>query len=200
MIDDEQCRTSRCRPATVPERLIAEARRGSQDAFAALYRVYEPPLRRYLEAVAPGLAAEVSSATWESAAASLRGFSGDGSGFRAWLFTIARRRLVDEVRRSTRRPLAVAEVPDTPTYELHDIQTGPDWAVRVLAAIPTRQADVVALRVIGGLGVQEVADLLGVTPENVRVLCHRGLNAIRGLLDPTAPLDAGVVRELRSVV
>ena len=200
MIESQERRTSSCRPATVPERLIADAQRGSQDAFAALYRVYEPPLRRYLETVAPDFAAEVSSATWESAARSLRGFSGDGDGLRAWLFTIARRRLVDEVRRSVRRPLAVAEVPDTPTHELHDISTGADWAVRVLAAIPTRQADVVALRVIGGLGVQEVADLLGVTPENVRVLCHRGLNAIRGLLDPSTAADAGVVRELRSVV
>ena len=45
-------------------------------------------------------------------------------------------------------------------------------------------ADVVALRVIGGLGVAEVADLLGMTSENVRVLCHRGLTAIREELEP----------------
>jgi RNA polymerase sigma-70 factor (ECF subfamily) len=184
----------------VPERLIADARGGSQDAFAAIYRTYEPPLRRYLDAVSPGLAAEVSSATWESVAASLRSFSGDGDRFRGWLFTIARRRLVDEVRRSTRRPLAVADVPESATCDAHDVEHGPDWAVSVLRSIPTRQADVVALRVIGGLSAEEVAGLLGVTPENVRVLCHRGLKAIRSILEPAAPVGSEASRELRSVV
>lgn len=188
------------RPVAVPERLIDDARNGSQEAFAAIYRTYEPALRRYLDAVSPGLAAEVSSATWESVAGSLRGFSGDGDRFRGWLFTIARRRLVDEVRRSTRRPLTVAEVPDSPTYETQDLERGPEWAVGVLGSIPTRQADVVALRVIGGLGVDEVADLLGVTPENVRVLCHRGLTAIRAILDPATPAGPELCEGIRSVV
>ena len=184
----------------MPERLIDDARRGSQDAFAAIYRTYEPSLRRYLDAVSPGLASEVSSATWESVAGSLRSFSGDGDRFRGWLFTIARRRLVDEVRRSTRRPLTVAEVPDTPTWETQDLDCGPDWAAGVLGSIPTRQADAVALRVIGGLGVDEVAGLLGVTPENVRVLCHRGLAAIRAILDPAASVGSEGAGGIRSVV
>ena len=149
-----------------------------------MFRTYEPSLRRYLDAVSPDLAGEVSSATWESVAKSLGRFSGDGDQFRSWLFTIARRRLIDEVRRSTRRPLTVAQVPDRVDEDASAADAGPDWAVRVLRTIPTRQADVVALRVIGGLGVAEVADLLGMTSENVRVLCHRGLTAIREELEP----------------
>lgn len=171
------------RPASVPRRLIDDARDGSQEAFAAMYRTYEPPLRRYLDAVSPDLASEVASATWESAARSLGRFAGDGDQFRAWLFTIARRRLVDEVRRASRRPLAVAEPPETAVPAVCDADQ-PDWAVRVLRRIPTRQAEVVALRVLGGLGVGEVASLLGITPENVRVLCHRGLAAIQAIIEP----------------
>ena len=188
------------RPASVPTRLIDDARDGSQSAFAAIYRTYEPSLRRYLDAVSPDLAAEVSSATWESVATSLGRFTGDGDQFRGWLFTIARRRLVDEVRRSTRRPLTVAETPDVVDPSSWETATGPDWAVRVLREIPTRQAEVVALRVIGGLGVGEVAALLGITRENVRVLCHRGLAAIRAILEPADGAAADPSGEIRSVV
>ncbi|MEZ5167717.1 MAG: sigma factor-like helix-turn-helix DNA-binding protein [Acidimicrobiales bacterium] len=60
--------------------------------------------------------------------------------------------------------------------------------------IPTRQADAVALRVIGGLSVEETATVLGVTVENVRVLSHRGLNAIQAILtthDDSPPAEPG---------
>jgi RNA polymerase sigma-70 factor, ECF subfamily len=178
-----QQRRRRTHIAGVPSSLIDDAKNGDQDAFAAIHRTYEPGLRRYLETVSPGFAADVGSATWESVAGSLDRFSGDGEQFRRWLFTIARRRLVDEVRRSSRRPLAVAEVPHEPRLDAHLVDDGPDWAVALLRQISSRQADVVGLRVLGGLSVDEVADLLGITPENVRVLSHRGLNALRALIE-----------------
>ncbi len=187
-------------PANVPARLIDDARRGNQAAFAAIHQVYAPPLRRYLETVSHDLAGEVESATWESVATSLDRFSGDGIQFRSWLFTIARRRLVDEVRRSARRPLVVASVPDTPALDPEHLDGGPDWAVQVLRTIPTRQAEVVALRVLGGLSVDEVSTLLGITAANVRVLCHRGLNAIRRVLESADTDSTGFSGENRSAV
>jgi RNA polymerase sigma-70 factor (ECF subfamily) len=187
-------------PAAVPKRLIDDARRGDQAAFTAIHRVYAPPLRRYLEAVSRDLAAEVESATWESVATSLNRFSGDGIQFRSWLFTIARRRFVDEVRRSARRPLVVVSVTESPAVDPADLDDGPDWAVQVLRMVPTRQAEVVALRVLGGLSVDEVSRLLGITPENVRVLCHRGLNAIRRTLESGEIDTTGLSGENRSAV
>jgi RNA polymerase sigma-70 factor, ECF subfamily len=181
------------RPAMLAPHRFVEARRGSQAAFDEIFRTYEPGLVRYLHTVAPDLADEVASATWESVATSLGRFRGGGVDFRRWLFTIARRRLVDEVRRSSRRPLRVAAVcePAEPVPPVDDDYDDPDWAVRVLSRIPTRQADVVALRVIGGLSVDETASLLGVTAENVRVLSHRGLNAIRRILSGEVRIDDG---------
>lgn len=190
-------------PPTVPVRLIDQAKGGDQRAFDEIYRTYQPVLVRYLRAVSPDLADDVASATWESAARSLRRFTGDGDGLRAWLFTIARRRLTDEVRRSSRRPLRVA----TPPEEVDERTAAdarleaPAWAESVLRQIPTRQADAVALRVIGGLSVAETAVLLGVTEQNVRVLCHRGLVAIAEVLGVDASVDpARVPEEFLSVV
>lgn len=57
-----------------------------------------------------------------------------------------------------------------------------DWARGLLSQLPRQQADVVMLRVIGGLSVDEVAAETGLTPANVRVLCHRGLNRLRQLV------------------
>ncbi|MDW3217213.1 MAG: sigma-70 family RNA polymerase sigma factor [Acidimicrobiales bacterium] len=172
------------RPSSAPTRVIHDAQRGDQAAFDTIFRIHQPGLLRYLRAVAPDLAADVASATWESVARSLHRFSGDGDDLRAWLFTIARRRLTDEVRRASRRPLRVASPPeDVDERTAADAAWGePDWAEAVLRKIPTRQADAVALRVIGGLSVAETADLLGVTQQNVRVLCHRGLGAIAEVL------------------
>lgn len=196
----ESDRGPRHAPIAVPARLIEDAKRGSQDAFAGLYRAYAPAVQRYLDTVSPGLSAEVASATWESVARSLPRFNGDGDQFRRWIMTIARRRLVDEVRRSTRGSLTVASVPEEPHVDRHDREESIDWAVDALRQIPTRQADVVALRVIGGLAVGEVADLLGISNENVRVLSHRGLSALKLLLETGKSIGEAGPGELRSVV
>jgi RNA polymerase sigma-70 factor (ECF subfamily) len=194
---------SRVRPATVPQRLIDDAKSGDQRSFDEIFRTYQPGLMRYLTAVSPSHAADVGAATWESVARTFHRFHGDGDGFRAWLFTIARRRLTDEVRRSTRRPLQVATVPDDPDPRTaaDAALDGADWAEAVLRMIPTRQADAVALRVIGGLSVDQTAALLGITAGNVRVLCHRGLQAIAEVLgSENTPATDVTPPEIHSVV
>jgi len=188
------------RPVSVPEALIARARAGDQRAFDLVFAAYNAPLLRYLRTIAPAMADDVSAATWESVARSLDRFSGDGDGFRGWIFTIARRRLTDHVRSQSRRPVVlVDELGDCVAPEADSSPV--DWAAEVLRRIPVRQADVVSLRVVGGLGVDEVASLLGITPENVRVLSHRGLNAIKTVLaeDPGVTTDASS-EQIRFVV
>jgi RNA polymerase sigma-70 factor (ECF subfamily) len=182
-------------PASVPRELLDAARGGDQRAFEAVFATYQPGLVRYLRSTAPDLADDVAAATWTSVAASLDRFRGDGIDFRRWLFTIARRRLVDEFRRGSRRPLHVAEVPDLPDEAPGPAARwdGPDWAAWALRQIPARQAEVVSLRILGALSVAETAELLGITSENVRVLSHRGLVAIQRLLE-----DAGVTPQART--
>ena len=181
-------------PATVAVSVIDEARDGDQRAFDLVFATYQPSLTRYLRTVAPASADDVAAATWESVARSLHRFTGNGTQFRSWLFTIARRRLVDEVRQDTRRPLRVAKIDDLasagpPAAPGADtFLDSPDWASKVLSQIPTRQAEVVALRVLGGLSVPEVAELLGITAANVRVLSHRGLQAMQQILHDSPEL------------
>lgn len=173
------------RPVAVPETLIARARRGDQAAFDAVYRAYQPYLLRHLRLTCGGKAEDVAAGTWESVARGIERFRGDGDGFRRWLFTIARRRLVDDLRRDARRPLAVAPVEDHPhaVFEVESGIEGTEWIAEQLRRLPARQAEVISLRVVAGLGVAEVASLLGISEANVRVLCHRGLASLRDALD-----------------
>lgn len=58
-----------------------------------------------------------------------------------------------------------------------------DVLVSALHELPQRQAQVVALRDVHGLNSAEVAELIGISEGNVRVLLHRGRAALRQRLE-----------------
>jgi RNA polymerase sigma-70 factor (ECF subfamily) len=85
--------------------ILERARAGEERAVAELWRDTHPRLLRYLRvAVGDDAAADVASEVWLEVAAGLTRFSGGGPAFRRWVFTIARRRAIDEGRRARRRP------------------------------------------------------------------------------------------------
>jgi DNA-directed RNA polymerase specialized sigma24 family protein len=103
---------------------------------------------------------------------------------------------VDELRREGRRPSIGSNEIDSgnvsPGADAH--LDGSDWATDILARIPARQSEVVFLRVVAGLCVADVAELLGISEGNVRVLSHRGLQAIqRVLIERGLPADTEAV-------
>jgi len=86
--------------------LMAAAQGGSEAAFAALWRDANPALLRYLRVSALDAAEDVAAETWVQVVRGLPGFRGDEQAWRAWLFTTARRRALDEARRRARHPVA----------------------------------------------------------------------------------------------
>lgn len=163
---------------------IAGAQAGDRSALESIFRLYHPLLIRYLRTHAPDLAEDVASQTWVSVAESITRFAGDGDALRGWIITIGRRRLTDELRRLGRRSEDLGHMPTIADHTTPEdlASTEVDWARGLLSQLPRQQADVVMLRVIGGLSVDEVAAETGLTPANVRVLCHRGLNRLRQLV------------------
>jgi RNA polymerase sigma-70 factor (ECF subfamily) len=99
------------------------------------------------------------------------------------VFTIARRRGVDDVRRMTRQPLAAAAHvdhepadDDSADVALENLDTRA--ALALVATLPPLQAEVILLRVVAGLPVEAVAKMLRRSPGAVRVAAHRGLRAL----------------------
>lgn len=171
--------------ARFPETLVA-AQSGDEAAFASLYRAFAPGVLGFLRGRIPHDAEDVASAVWFEVARSIGRFVGDESGFRAWLFTIVRRRMMNEYRRRSRDwseprdldrlPGPVA--PDDPEREVLADLAASDAAALISSVLPDLQADVILLRVVAELPVDEVAQVLDLAPGHVRVLSHRGLKTL----------------------
>ena len=181
--------------------VLDAARHGAEWAIAVLWRDMHPPLVRYLRGMDPSGAEDVESETWLQAARDLHHFDGTEVEFRAWLYTIARHRLIDAHRRAARRPATPVppeELPQTTAAEdpadaaLERFDT--DAALALLRRLPPDQAEVILLRVLGGLDVDRVAVIMGKRPGTVRVLQHRGLRRLAEQLDPSQ-LEKGRVTE-----
>lgn len=140
-------------------------------------------LLRYLRGQANDIADDVASETWMAVARGIKGFEGDADEFRAWLFTVARHRLIDERRRETRRPstaalVETADVHSNPETIVMDGLAGDLAAQRIVALLPADQAEVILLRVVADLSVDQVAEIVQKKPAHVRKLQSRGLKRL----------------------
>lgn len=169
--------------------VLGAAQHGSEAAFSQLWRDANPALLRYLRVTAPGAAEDVAAETWVQVIRGLARFRGDEQAWRAWLFTTARRRTIDEGRRRSRRPEApldeenASQLPvaaDTADVAIERIST--QAAIELLAALPPLQAEVILLRVVAGLDTETVAGMVDRSPGAVRVAAHRGLRRLADIL------------------
>jgi RNA polymerase sigma-70 factor (ECF subfamily) len=135
---------------------------------------------------APENREDVASETWFQVVRDLPGFTGTIDDFRAWLFTIARNRAIDQGRARARRPAVpvaspTEHVPDplaTSAEEEAVANSATDEALRLVSSLPAEQAELVMLRVVAGLDVAAVAQLVGKKPGTVRVAVHRALQEL----------------------
>jgi RNA polymerase sigma-70 factor, ECF subfamily len=176
------------------EQTLANARAGDEAAFAALFRDAQPRLVRYLRVLDASVAEDAAADAWLEVATHLQAFEGDEAGFRSWLLTIGRRKLVDRARYDARRPVHLVAADDVGRLDaLRPASGGLDQpdpaavaeedeatarAVALVRTLPPDQAEVVMLRVVGGLDNAQVAAILGKSPGAVRVLSHRGLRRL----------------------
>jgi len=168
------------------EAALADSARGDEAALTVVYRELNPRLLRYLRHHAGPVAEDLASEVWVALAPRLRGFDGGFDGFRSLMFSVAHRRVVDEYRRKGRTP---ARAPFDDALELPDGADTASLAVEQLTAqaavetlvrrLPADQAEVVLLRVLGDLDVEQVARVLGKSKGAVRVAQHRALRRLQ---------------------
>lgn len=167
------------------ESVLHAAQTGAEWAVAALYRELHPSLLRYLTAQEPADGEDLASEVWLDVGRALTRFEGDEYAFRGWLFTIARRRLIDHRRARARRR--------TTSVPLEELVDGPDpadvfaeaeigAALTCLRRLTSEQVEVVLLRVVAGLGSAQVASVLAKKPGTVRVIQKRALDRLAELV------------------
>jgi RNA polymerase sigma factor (sigma-70 family) len=164
---------------------VEGARSGAEWAWTALYREHAPLVLRYLRARGARDAEGLLSAVFLDVVKALVRFEGGAEEFRAWLFTIAHRRLVDEHRRHGRRlddpvsPEALADVaPHGDAEEEAARSLSHADACRMLDCLTDIQRDVVLLRILAGLSIAETARVLGKREGAVKALQNRALQAL----------------------
>lgn len=157
--------------------LVEEAIRGSDSAFTLLWRNYQPRMVRYL-AMFTNEPEDLCSEVWIKIATSIRSFQGDSKAFKGWIYTIARNAATDLARKKQRIGTSV---------ELDES----DWigenstmveVMDLVKRLPQEYAEVIMLRVVADLDASEVAEIVGKTQGNVRVLTHRGLRQLNEML------------------
>ena len=187
------CRTTLQRPILeIVDDVIRRAQQGDADALGALWREYNHLLLRYFRAKGMPEPEDLASTVWIEVATSLHRFDGTEPDFRRWLFTIAARRRIDDIRAVKRRERngdrpapRIAEVSAPSAGDEGDRERALDRALALVASLPSAQREAITLRVIADLSVAEVAAIMGRREGTVRVLVHRGLKRLADRVDVT---------------
>jgi RNA polymerase sigma factor (sigma-70 family) len=165
--------------------LLAGARAGVPEAWNRIYGTLAPAVAGYLRVQGASEVDDLCSEVFLGVFRGIVSFTGDAAAFRSWVFVIAHHRLADERRRRARRP-SMAPFPESAPRST--VGSAEDDALREIATarvhatcrqLAPDQRDVVLLRIIGELTVEEVARVLGKTPGAVKQLQRRGFEAIR---------------------
>lgn len=165
--------------------MLGAARAGAEWAWTALYRDLAPVVLGYLHARGAKEPEDLLGQVFLDVVRGLPRFEGDEHSFRSWVLTVAHHDLLDERRRRSRRPvdpapterLAAARPGGDVEEEALDALAG-DRVRRLLERLPEAQRDVLALRIVGDLTVEEVARIVGKRPGAVKALQRRGLARI----------------------
>jgi len=102
-----------------------------------------------------------------------------------WLFRVCRQRALDQVRKEQRMPASAsicingfATHEPGPVERAERQENGQD-VLRLLAALPANQQEVVRLKFQAGLSYRQISDVTGLSVSNVGFLLHTALARLR---------------------
>ncbi len=162
---------------------------GAAWAFEALYRHFAPAVVGYLRVQGVWDPEDLSSEVFLAVFQGLSAFTGGAGEFRTWLFAITYRKVIDDRRRSSRRPLpagsagavAAASGDDTESAVMAGLEA--ERVAQLCQQLSADQRDVILLRLLGDLSVEETASAIGKSASAVNALQHRGLQALKKVLN-----------------
>ncbi len=167
------------------ETVLAAAQRGAAWACTAIWVTYSPAVSGFLAARGSREPEDLTSEVFLALFDGLDSFTGGERELRTFVFTLAYRRLVDELRSRSRRGETVewtqeSDPRSVPSAETEAIaRLGDARARALLDGLPDQQRDVMVLRIVADLTVEQVALVLGKRPGAVKALQRRALENLR---------------------
>jgi RNA polymerase sigma factor (sigma-70 family) len=151
---------------------------GDAGAFARLYDRYDRAcfqfIRRMLGAAHAEAAEDLHQETWLAVARSAAAFDPGKASFAAWLFTIARRKALDHLRRrkvvflgQDDGAMRVRDPGPSPAQQVESRELA-ERLVAAVEALPVEQRDVFVLFADAGLSLEEIAEVTGVVQETAK--------------------------------
>jgi RNA polymerase sigma-70 factor, ECF subfamily len=185
------------------EELLLLIAAGQREALGPLYAryagvVYGIAARSFDASTAEEIVQEVFLAAWRGAAT----FDPERGAVRGWLLQIARYRIINEIRRRSRRPqtagdsaLRLVELADPdPSPDEALFRDEQDTAVRAaLAELPAAQRSALSLAFFGGMTHEQVADRLDLPLGTAKTRIRAGMHKMRVLLAPTVAVLAALI-------
>jgi RNA polymerase sigma-70 factor (ECF subfamily) len=180
---------------------------GDPHAFARLYDRYDRPcfcfIRRMLGPAHADAAEDLHQETWIAVSRSAAGFDPGRASFRAWLFTIARNKVWDHLRRQKLAVLAhvaedeaamVADAGPTPLQQVESRELA-QRLVSAVEALPLEQRGAFVLFAGAGLSLQEIAEASGVGVETAKSRLRYARATLRRMLADERPTLDGPAPE-----
>ncbi len=164
--------------------VLAAAQHGSEWGWQQLLGEYGPAVQAYARTQGVTDPEDLLGQVLEGLVRGIDRLKGSEPAFRSWVFTIAHSRIIDDRRKARRRPqLSDRDIPDLagPEIDLHEHSDAfaRQAALQLLDQLPPKQRDVVALRTVAGLSVDQTARVLGQRAGSVRVSMHRAMQTLQ---------------------
>ena len=169
--------------------LLARANRGDQPALSQIYEVYFPSIYRFirLRVDETTLAEDIASEVFIRLMDTVGSRNGPHHSLRGWLFQVARNEINKHFGKVKQLPLDTLEdwLPESsdPDLEVQFMRTvDTERARRALRMLVAEQQEVLVLRFVEALSLQETADVMGKSASAVKSLQFRAINSLRSIL------------------
>lgn len=168
--------------------VLEQAQAGSERAWAHLYSLFAGPVRAYVAMRGAQDPDDLVGEVFVQVARNLDRFDGTEAEFRSWVFMIAHNRVIDDRRRTGRRPSTPVAEHDEATVPCGDAETealdelGLERVGRLVATLTVDQRAVLLLRFVADLTLEEIAAVVGKPLGAVKQLQRRALRSLKRAL------------------
>jgi RNA polymerase sigma-70 factor (ECF subfamily) len=172
--------------------VLAAAQLGQPWALTVIYHELADQVQGYLISRGASEPDELTQDVFLAVFAKLPSLTGGVAGLRTFVFSVAHARLVDSLRARARRPPSRPYQPESDarsspsaedTFDEHDSSRR---AMQLLTRLPADQRNVLALRILGELSLEETAAVIGRSRGAVQQLQRRALIALKSELQRDA--------------
>ena len=170
--------------------VLAAAKTGAEWAWAALYRSLAGQVTGYLRSRGATDPEGVTSEAFLNIARAIHTFEGDEDSFRSWIFVIAHRRLIDDRRAASRRPVMIGRLMDPigepvgGNVEAEAVERlVTNELLEVFENLSEGQRDVLGLRIVAALSLEETARVMGKSVGATKALQRRALESLKEKID-----------------